>query len=470
MLKKITETTATYGLGSPPGRRLHRILSGPYNGRQVALMLTSASELKYSYADAPYLSWSTPVSISTGLNDAPFDSYITDNGDIHVAYTTETNLYLETRKLTFSSGSWSVGSAVTIFNVNPCANPSIAGETGGKLWVAWSRDVSGTKTLCAKSSSDDGATWGTGSTDTGDVLTAGSSAVYPKLLIGATRIDLVYVDGISSLLYRSRAITDSNWGSADTVASGSTLDSHFDAAISGSGLLGVVYDQAQLNFREYDGSNWGAVEVLDNESTLFPQIIYVEAVPFVIYYISESSEQLLAKQTSRSGGSFAIPQVLDSRSSYFDSITLYDSSAAAYSDQTANGASGSTADFYHPSSGRIIDAAGDLLYLGGDRKFRYLYIILSTVGSGGTLSYSYFDGINWKAFAPSGGAFGFDSAEKRLLLWDDFDSVPSDWQKNTVNGSNRYWVRIEVISSFTTAPIGTQLTSISDIHSISVRR
>jgi len=149
---------------------------------------------------------------------------------------------------------------------------------------------------------------------------------------------------------------------------------------------------------------------------------------------------------------------------------LYDSSASTYSDQSANAASGATADLYHPSSGRIIDTAGDSVYLGGDRKFRYLFIILSTVGSGGTLSYSYFDGINWKAFTPSGGVYGFDSAEKRLLLWDDYDSIPSDWQKSTVDGVSRYWIRIEVVSSFTTAPLGSQLTSISDTHAFSVRR
>ncbi len=470
MLKKITETTATYSLGISPGRHLHRVSSGVYSGRQIALMLTSVSELKYSYADPPYLIWSTPATISTGLNDAPFDSFIDDNGNVHVVYATATNLYLETRKLTFVNGVWTVGSAVTIYNANICANPSIAGETDGKLWIAWSRDISGSKTLCAKSSTDGGASWGTGPTDAGDVLTAGSSAVYPKLLIGATRIDLVYVDGISSLLYRSRAVTDSSWTSAETIASGIGLDFSFDAALSSAGLLGVVYDQSQLNFREYDGSNWGAVIVLDNTSSLLPQISYVNAVPFIVYYIQESSEQLLAKQTSRSGGTFATPAILDSRASYFDSVTLYDSSASTYSDQTANAASAATADLYHPSSGRIIDTAGDSVYLGGDRKFRYLFIILSTVGSGGTLSYSYFDGINWKAFTPPGGTYGFDSAEKRLLLWEDYDSMPSDWQKSTVDGVSRYWIRIEVVSSFTTAPLGSQLTSISDTHSFSVRR
>ena len=470
MLKKITQTTATYSLGISPGRHLHKVPSGPYADRMIALMLTSPAEIKFSYADPPYTNWSTPASISASVHDAPFDSLMDDSGNVHLFYALASTYYRETRKLTFSGGDWSVGSAVTVYNANATADPSTGIEAGGKLWVAWSRDVGGTKTLCVKSSSDGGASWGSGPTDPGDVLTTGSTAVYPKLLVGETDIYLVYVDGISSLLFRSRAISGSSWEAADIIASGSILDNQFDAALSSGGLIGVAYDQGQLKFREFDGASWGAVATLDTNGSSLPQVIYENAVPFVTYFIQEASEQLLARFTSRKGGSFSTPELLDPRSGYLDSVLLYDLSSTSYADQTANASSDSTADLYHPVSGKLIDAVGDTLYLGGDRKFRQLYILLSTAGGGGSLAYSYFDGVNWKAFTPSGGNFAFDSTDKRLLLWDDFDSVPSDWQKTAVDGQNRYWVRVQAVSAFTTPPVGSQLTTISDIHSFSVRR
>ncbi len=97
-------------------------------------------------------------------------------------------------------------------------------------------------------------------------------------------------------------------------------------------------------------------------------------------------------------------------------------------------------------------------------------MLLSLAGLGGLVTYAYFDGSNWKSFTPSSGAYHLDSSDKEVLLFDDFDSSPQDWQKNNVNGVNRFWIKIEVSSGFTTAPVGSQFTSITNLNSISVRR
>ncbi|MFQ5453187.1 MAG: hypothetical protein ACE5D6_03260, partial [Candidatus Zixiibacteriota bacterium] len=104
------------------------------------------------------------------------------------------------------------------------------------------------------------------------------------------------------------------------------------------------------------------------------------------------------------------------------------------------------------------------------QKFRFLKIILSTAGGGGSVSYSYWDGSNWKGFTPSGGDYYYNAADKDLLLWDDFSGAPQDWQKNVIDGTTLFWVKVEVVSGFSTAPIGSQITAISEIQALSIRR
>ncbi|MCK4460990.1 MAG: hypothetical protein KAW46_04265, partial [candidate division Zixibacteria bacterium] len=113
---------------------------------------------------------------------------------------------------------------------------------------------------------------------------------------------------------------------------------------------------------------------------------------------------------------------------------------------------------------------GHTMYLGMDRKFRYLRVLLSTVGVGGTLTYSYWDGANWIAFTPAGGNYDFDSSDRELLLWNDYDGTPGGWQKEALEDNERYWVKIQVSTVFTTGPVGSQITSISDVGAIIVRR
>jgi hypothetical protein len=137
---------------------------------------------------------------------------------------------------------------------------------------------------------------------------------------------------------------------------------------------------------------------------------------------------------------------------------------------TSEATSGVTADAYHPNSSALVEDSGDIAYLGMDQKFRYVKFLLSTAGAGGTVVYSYWDGSNWMAFTPTGGNFALDATDKDLLLWDDYVSIPDDWQKKLVNGQTRFWVKIEVDSSFTTGPVGSQITAASDLQAFIVRR
>jgi len=63
-----------------------------------------------------------------------------------------------------------------------------------------------------------------------------------------------------------------------------------------------------------------------------------------------------------------------------------------------------------------------------------------------------------------------DSTDKDLLLWTDFSSIPQDWQKRIINYGNRFWLKIEATSIFTTPPVGSQITAISNINALILRR
>ena len=108
--------------------------------------------------------------------------------------------------------------------------------------------------------------------------------------------------------------------------------------------------------------------------------------------------------------------------------------------------------------------------LGMEEKFRYLRLVLDITGAGGTVFFSYWNGSNWTEFTPEGGVYNFDSLDRQLVLWDDYLSIPSDWQKNGVNGVNLYWLKAEVRSSYTTAPRGSTITAKTTIKALNVRR
>jgi hypothetical protein len=470
MQKKLTTVTGSYPLGLAPGRKLLKVASGQYSGRLVAIIQTAAGDIKFAYADRPYTSWSTLTTIAADAADQPFDCVMDDNGDIHVVYSEATTEYLVTRKLTFSGGSWTVGSKVTVYNGDVSRYPSVAVESDGTLWVSWTRVAGGVQYLQVKSSTDDGATWGTGPADAGEQLTGGASVVYSKVLVGANDIHVVYVNGGLKIAHRSLPLGGGSWTTEYNIATGTTFDHHFDAAFASDGSLGVVFDHGQLKYREYDGGNWNSTVTLDGDGGDYPQMLFNDNVPVVVYLSALAADQKCVKYTTRTTGSFSAPAVLDERAKQFDAVTLYAASSSNYADLTGAAGSATVADVYHPDTGALVKDNGDVVYLGMDARFRYVKFLLSTAGSGGTVGYSYWDGSNWRAFTPAGGVFNLDATDKDLVLWADYAGIPQDWQKKMVDGQSRFWVKIEVSSAFTTAPVGSQITAVSDLRAFIVRR
>ncbi|MEA3297088.1 MAG: hypothetical protein U9R56_04420 [candidate division Zixibacteria bacterium] len=471
MQKKVLETTAGYGLGIAPGHKLWKVPSGQYRGRMVAIVQTSSSQLKLCWADRPYVSWSSPITIASDTADQPFDGVMDGDGNIHIVYSETSTMYLVTRMLTFSGGSWSSGVKHIVYNVNESYYPSLGVESGGKLRVSWSRKTGGFYYLHVKSSTDSGTTWGTGAGDGGDILTGGSSSLYSRLVIGTNEIFAFYTHANDTLSMRSVSISGGSWTTAVILATCSgDFDQDFDAAMSEGGLLGIVFDQEALKYREFDGSSWGPVVSLDETEGICPQLYFNNEVPVIVYLSELASDQIQLVYTSRKSGSFSTPEPLDKSAKLFDSVVLYDNTTSSYADLTSAAASATAADVYHPNSSVLVKQSGDILYLGLDQRFRYIKFLLSTAGSGGTVMYSYWDGSNWTAFTPTGGAFHLDATDHDLLLWQDYASMPEDWQKRSINDNTRFWIKVEVDSVFSTDPVGSRVTAISDLSAVIVRR
>ena len=121
-----------------------------------------------------------------------------------------------------------------------------------------------------------------------------------------------------------------------------------------------------------------------------------------------------------------------------------------------------SADVFHSNTSALLKDKDDAIYFGMSERFYYLKALLSTVGTGGTLVWQYFDGSSWITFTPSGGVYDLTASDKELLLWNDLDSTPQAWERNTVNGSNLYFVRTLVGTAFSVAPVGTQLSAIAN--------
>ena len=461
----LSNSSALYKAGISPGFKVFKILSGQYTGRILILMQTSSSEIKKTWADYPYTDWSTPEVIINDCADYTFDAVMQSSGDVIIAYTLGANDDLVARKLTFASGDWSAGSLNTVYNGDDNYFPSLVRENTGKLWISWSRLSGGLYTINAKSS-DDGITWGSGAGDAGTTLTSGAAQAFSKCIIMGSYLYCLYVLGETKLSYRRKYQDSSSWDSELDIAVGSGFDHNFNAAISDDNRFGVVYNSSGIRYREFNGDVWSGIETVDADGGTFPQIKYFANNPYLTYLSEYGSSQNKIYYSRRLSGSFSTPALLDPRRAELDSVVCYENSSGTYEDLSTASSNNSTGDVFHTGSSAMLSTIDDVVYFGHNCRFNYLKIILSSAGAAGAVLWQYYNGADWVSFTPSGGAFNFDSLDTELLLWNDYGTIPGDWQACSVNGSNCYWIRAIVSSAFSSGPVGTQITAISDAEAV----
>ncbi|MBD3402793.1 hypothetical protein GF420_07845 [candidate division GN15 bacterium] len=466
----IAATTASTPLSANRSSLLLEVPSGARAGRRAAIFLSDPGTLQLAYADRPYRTWSTPVTLTSGVaGDSGFTAVIESSGDIVLVYIEDSTFDVVSRRLTFTEAGWQVNAAVTVYTGDVNSEPSLAIAPDVTLWVSWSRLTSPPVRHIHVKSSADGAQWGTGPSDPGDVIHSGGVQASPKIVAGPNRLHVVYC-ATDSLLRCSREWSGGSWSTPETIASGAEVSSHFDAAVRSDGLLAVAWIASFLYYREYDGAAWSPLQTIERTGLNNVQLSFHHDSALLTFTQVVDTNRHKPYYLLRIDGSFDEPVAVDARIDKLASVFAYHAASGEFADLTDAAGSAQAADMAHPNSGRLLAAVGDRLFLGMDRPFRFARLGLSTPGAGGTISFSYWDGTLWRGFTPHSGVSALDTTNIDLRFWLDYQSIPVDWQKCAVDGDVRFWIKIEVLSSFTTGPIGSVADTVSDLDAIRIAR
>ena len=465
MIKKIGTSSASYGGGLSIQKKLFIVPSGAFQGRAIVVFPKTGSQIVFVWADPPYTSWSQETSIITDSADYPACAYMDDDGNVYVAYTVQTSLDLTEKKLTFSDGEWSVGAKHVIYDGDSNYYPSFFKDVYDRLWVSWTRESGGSYYVNVKRSTNDGVTWGSGTSDAGTTLTSGGTSCYSQLVYRPNHVYCVYTEGGDKLAYRRMAITAAVFEDEVNLYSGSGLAANFSGASSDDLKFGVAFcDNSNLYYKEFDGAQWSGLVTVDSAPSVNPNLYFRQNVPYITYAKNIGTNQPLPYYSYRQGGSFTSATPLSPEISTFDKVLCYRPSAAVkFIDKSSAAVNDTAADVYHDASEKLLLSSGDGVYIGQTERFATVVITLSTNGAGGEVSWYYWDGSDWKIFTPASGAYHFYSSPATVRLWDDSSQIPSDWQTCIVNNSARYWIKAVATQDYTTAPVGSQITGVLNI-------
>ncbi|MCI0531014.1 MAG: hypothetical protein L0Y74_03580 [candidate division Zixibacteria bacterium] len=466
MQKLIDTVTSQFATGLPHQSKVFQIPGGKYAGRVIIIYPQDSSTLVFRWADFPYQNWSAAEEIAADSADFPAGAFMDEDYNIYVAYTEQTSLDLDFVKLTFSNGVWTVGSAITIVQSDGNYYPSLCADSLGKIYCSWTLFNSGDSRyhIHAKTSLDGGSTWGTGPTDTGTELSGGDSASsYSALIFLPEYAFCIYTEGETLLTYRRRHINAGVWDSEVSLYSGSDLDSNFCVALSDDRRMGVAFKaDDSLLYKEYDGNLWSGLKTVDDVLPVSLNLQFQGKVAYLIFARAVGTGQNQLLYSFLDGADFSTPVALNPGSQTFDEVLCYDKSAVTqFSDKTAEAANSTAGDVFHPTSGGLVKDIDDALYLGMDARFNLTSLILSTIGAGGVIAWQYWNGSSWEDFVPSSGAFNLTTSPRSVVLWQDLDSAPADWQKSVIGASSRFWLRLIVITDYSTAPVGSQVTALT---------
>jgi hypothetical protein len=476
MHKLISLSTAARPTGSPPQKRLFKVASGPFKGKMALLYSDSPSGISLKVSDSPYSSWSDPQVIANNSADLPFSAFIGNDGHIYLVYV-DTNFALKFIRLTFSGGAWISGSVSTVINVEQSRSPFILIDSEGILHCFFDMHRVSTDlrhTIRVKTSVDGGATWGSGPSEMGTAL---SSAYIEQGYVAAcqsfSKIYAVYCVNRNSLRYRVYDLSSQSWNSEQTTAEYDYIDDDFDIAPSGDGKIGVVYApsvDSRIYLKEFDGLTWSGQIEVQSALSKSPQIAYYDNKPFIIYAQHLGNDYFITRIAVKTAAEFSSSNLLDSFGN-FEKVLLYNAGAASqYQDKSTAAANTTTGDIFHSESQGLLDSVDDCLYLGRQSKFFTASIILSTPGIGGVVIWEYYNGSQWVAFTPDSGAYHFASSDSLLYLWQDGNSMPSNWQLGLVNNLSAFWIRARVTTGFSVNPIGSQILAAVKCDDLSLVR
>lgn len=466
----ITTSTAATPIGYGHQGHLFKLPRGPYAGRLIAVMARSPSVIAWSRADAPYTDWTDPVDVITDAADDPCAAVMDADGNVYVVYTNPDGA-LRHVKLVNVGGTWAKGTTVTVYDSATSSNrfPTILKDTSNGIRINWTRIDSGVYSLRAKMSIDDGVTFGGGETDPGLELDTGSSSLYSQVLQRSVDIHCVYTRDGAALKHRQIELDAALWQSAETLYTGTVQPRDVHVALSADNVLGVLFaTDANVFLKEFDGAVWGSLQAVATGVFTSPILHYVRATPFAQMLASIGLDQQQIVVSQRLDDSFTTPQPALTGHGSFDTVFCFNADAdSSFADCTTAASDLSPGDVQHPESGALVEAVGDAVYLGMNRRFAVVHLELSTPGSGGGVVWEYWDGTSWIGFVPVSGNTALDASSTAIQLFTDTQAIPVDWTKTLVNGVYRFWIRAVVTTGYTIAPVGSQVTAAANVTQIS---
>jgi len=131
----------------------------------------------------------------------------------------------------------------------------------------------------------------------------------------------------------------------------------------------------------------------------------------------------------------------------FQKVFTFDDSAASFTDNTTEARSRTGTNFTILGDGDL----SNIVYFGLPGRFTSISMNLSTNGSGGVLTWEYWDGAAWSALTGLSG--NTNLTLDSIIAW----TMPSNWATTTVNAvSALYWVRARVTTAYVTDPVCIQ--------------
>ncbi len=413
---------------------------------QVALSSSVFPDMEIGPDDALYVVYATNKDAAGSSNDVTFAKLL---------YNASARDWSLERRSTV----WDSGTSDGAFN---CA----LARDDQNLWCAFRYLNSSGYAIRVRYSSDDGLTW----------QTALASAETPGPNADETAAFALTQDRLALIIYRQDTKFDWRWRShldpptdwqpvqtIYTVTSPLPSKSGYSVLVDEGQGIHLLFAQHGIKHMVYKNGAWAATPTLLTSTGSTPSLS-TDGQDLWAYWqntVGDNMHELLTQRFNSSTGAWDPARYrLNHPSEQFATAAFcYSSATNSYTDVTVGAANTSSSDVRHATTLRLVRDAEDAFYFGAAVPFTYLRFYLSTSGSGGTVSWEYWNGAGWAAISPASGPYAFTKTAS-IRLWPSLDAYPGDWTRVSVNGSSAlYFIRARATASQSTAPVGRQVSS-----------
>ncbi|HVZ66924.1 MAG TPA: peptidoglycan DD-metalloendopeptidase family protein [Patescibacteria group bacterium] len=444
--------------------------------------------------------WTCQAQLSSDTTNLFYaDARVDTSDNIYVVYSVNTtgrnNAYdVIYQKISYNgSSSWTAQTPQTVLDGSGSATAysyaTIELESTTRAWIA-TRYYDGTNygvTVQYSNSLGNAPTW-TQSISNLDTVGSTNTKHIPTMIRFGTSIGVIWSDQTANGLYwRTRGDSDSlsSWTAQVAVFTATGLVTPtFAAATDNQGHIYVATNAATSVYLNYfNGATWTAALTVSSAaaSAAFVSLSTDGDNVWVFYGDTTNlaaglsgNRRLVYKECYPP---FLVTADCDTNStsvnSYqdiFDKSWAFRATGSVYTDVTTAAGNTTTADVFNSSSTKMVSALGDIIYFGKTVQYDAISWAISTAGVGGTIVWEYCSGVDGSNNCNAWSTLSFtaSSTPSFTATTNGYGAFtpPGGWVAGKVNtdSSTYYYIRARVSVAYTTAPIGTQMTSIPQIN------